>query len=76
MSWPSSFFHNEVKPLKEFDGQSHCFIGSDYGKAFLIDLNDEHKTHDGPFSFGFGPMKLLEERRIHHLSKLFYRHVY
>jgi sulfide:quinone oxidoreductase len=69
--------HIAGKPLKEeFDGHSNCFIESGNGKALLIDFNYEHEPHEGNFPFFFGPMKLLEESRLHHLGKLAFRYIY
>ena len=66
------------EPLKEeFDGHANCFVETGGGKALLIDFNYTHEPVEGDFPFpGIGPLRLLQESRINHMSKLAFRWIY
>lgn len=66
------------QPLKEeFDGHANCFIETGGGKALLIDFNYTHEPVEGEFPFpGVGPLRLLKESRLNHMSKLAFRWIY
>lgn len=70
------FIHGE--PLRaEFDGHANCFIETGGGKALLIDFNYSHEPVEGEFPFpGVGPLRLLKESRVNHMSKLAFRWIY
>ncbi|MFN8431873.1 MAG: FAD-dependent oxidoreductase [Spirosomataceae bacterium] len=70
------YLHGE--PLKEeFDGHANCFIETGGGKALLIDFNYTHEPVEGSFPFpGIGPLRLLQESRMNHMSKLAFRWIY
>lgn len=60
-----------------FDGHANCFVESGRGKALLLDFNYETEPLTGTFPLpGVGPLRLLKETRLNHLSKLAFRHVY
>lgn len=60
-----------------FDGHANCFIETGFGKAALIDFNYDTEPLPGTFPLPFlGPMRLLEESRVNHFGKLFFRWVY
>ena len=59
-----------------FDGHANCFVESGHGKALLLDFNYETEPLTGSFPFNGGPLSLLKESRLNHLSKLAFRHVY
>jgi sulfide:quinone oxidoreductase len=59
-----------------FDGHANCFVESGHGKALLLDFNYETEPLTGSFPFTGGPLSLLKESRLNHLSKLAFRHVY
>lgn len=60
-----------------FDGHANCFVESGGGKALLLDFNYETEPLTGTFPLpGVGPLHLLKESRLNHLSKLAFRHVY
>ncbi|QBX56040.1 NAD(P)/FAD-dependent oxidoreductase [Nocardioides seonyuensis] len=60
-----------------FDGHANCFVESGHGKALLLDFNYETEPLTGTFPLaGVGPLQLLKESRLNHLSKLAFRHVY
>lgn len=65
-------------PLKaEFDGHANCFVETGGGKALLIDFNYTHEPVEGTFPFqGIGPLRLLQESRMNHMSKLAFKWVY
>lgn len=66
------------EPLKEeFDGHANCFVETGGGKALLIDFNYTHEPVEGTFPFpGIGPLRLLKESRMNHMSKLAFRWIY
>ncbi len=66
------------KPMTHsFDGHANCFVESGHGKALLLDFNYETQPLTGSFPVaGLGPLSLLKESRLNHLSKLAFRHVY
>jgi len=77
------FIENFVNMLKgqpqhaKFDGHANCFIESGNGKGMLLDFNYDTEPFTGSFPFAkVGPMGLLKETRINHLSKLAFKWVY
>ncbi|MCU0969695.1 MAG: NAD(P)/FAD-dependent oxidoreductase [Rubrivivax sp.] len=63
--------------LPGFDGHSNCFIETGFGKALLIDFNDEVEPLPGAFPLPVvGPLSLLAESRLNHLGKLAFRWMY
>ncbi|MEZ5095546.1 MAG: hypothetical protein R2731_05220 [Nocardioides sp.] len=66
------------KPMTHsFDGHANCFVESGHGKALLLDFNYETQPLTGTFPVGgVGPLQLLKESRLNHLSKLAFRHIY
>lgn len=61
----------------EFDGHANCFIETGFGKAVVIDYNEEVEPLPGKFPWpGLGPLSLLKETRINHWSKLAFAWVY
>lgn len=61
----------------EFDGHSNCFIETGDGKAIMIDFNYSTEPTTGTFPLpGIGPLKLLDETRMNHWSKLAFRWIY
>ncbi|MBI4975840.1 MAG: NAD(P)/FAD-dependent oxidoreductase [Spirochaetes bacterium] len=66
------------KPLhKGFDGHSNCFIETGFNKAILIDFNYAQEPVEGRFPFPvIGPLSLLRESVINHLSKLAFEWIY
>ena len=58
-----------------FDGHANCFIESGFGKALLIDFNDEVEPVPGHFPGPFG-LPLLRESRLDHVGKLAFEHLY
>lgn len=61
----------------EFDGHANCFIETGFGKAVVIDYNEEVEPLPGKYPLPvFGPMSLLKETRINHWSKLAFEWVY
>ncbi len=60
-----------------FDGHANCFVESGGGKALLLDFNYETEPLPGVFPAPVvGPLHLLKESRINHLSKLAARPLY
>jgi sulfide:quinone oxidoreductase len=60
-----------------FDGHANCFIESGFDKALLIDFNYDTEPLPGAYPLPFlGPMSLLKESRLNHLSKLVFRWIY
>ena len=60
-----------------FDGHANCFVESGHGKALLLDFNYETEPLTGTFPVpGVGPLRLLKETRLNHMSKLAFRHIY
>ena len=65
------------KAEAEFDGHANCFIETGFGKAVVIDYNEEVEPLPGKFPLpGLGPMSLLKETRLNHWSKLAFEWVY
>ncbi len=61
----------------EFDGHANCFIETGFGKAVVIDYNQEVEPLPGKYPIPIiGPMSLLKETRINHWSKLAFEWVY
>ncbi len=58
-----------------FDGHTNCFIESGFGKALLIDYNDDVEPVPGHFPGRFG-LPLLRESRLNHLGKLAFQSLY
>ncbi len=73
--------HNIVRLLAgepldaRFDGHANCFIESGFGKALLIDFNDEVEPVPGHFPGPVG-LPLLRESRLNHMGKLAFEHLY
>ncbi|MFZ2504373.1 MAG: FAD/NAD(P)-binding oxidoreductase [Nocardioides sp.] len=59
-----------------FDGHANCFVEAGHGKALLLDFNYETQPLTGSFPTAIGPLSLLKESRLNHLSKLAFRHIY
>jgi sulfide:quinone oxidoreductase len=71
----------EIKgePLEEsFDGHANCFIESGDNRGILIDFNYDTEPLAGVFPWPWmgGPFHLLEETRMNHLAKMWFRWVY
>jgi len=61
----------------DFDGHANCFVETGHGRAMLIDFNYEVEPLPGSFPVpGVGPFRLLEESRVNHWGKLFFRWLY
>jgi sulfide:quinone oxidoreductase len=61
----------------KFDGHANCFIESGFGKAFLIDFNNDTEPLAGEFPLpGVGPFSLLKETRLNHYGKMMFRWTY
>ena len=61
----------------KFDGHANCFIESGNRKALLLDFNYETEPYPGKFPAPVvGPLTLLGESTINHLSKLAFRWIY
>jgi len=61
----------------KFDGHANCFIESGDRKALLLDFNYETEPYPGKYPAPVvGPLTLLGESHISHLSKLAFRWVY
>ncbi len=58
-----------------FDGHANCFIESGFGKALLIDFNDEVEPVPGRFPGPVG-LPLLRESRLDHVGKLAFEQIY
>ena len=78
-----SFVENFLQFLRgqamthSFDGHANCFIESGYGKAMLLDFNYQVQPFTGRFPLpGIGPLRLLGESRMNHLSKLAFYFLY
>lgn len=73
--------HNVVRALageepdRRFDGHTNCFIETGFGKALLIDFNDELDPVPGHFPGTVG-LPLLEESRLNHFGKLAFEQLY
>ena len=62
---------------EEFDGHANCFVETGNGKAILIDFNYTHEPVTGNFPFpGIGPLSLLKETHMNHMSKMAFKWVY
>ena len=59
-----------------YDGHANCFIETGFGKALLIDFNDETEPLPGRFPTPAGPLPLLRESRLNHLGKLMFQWLY
>jgi sulfide:quinone oxidoreductase len=62
--------------LPGYDGHANCFIETGFHKALLIDFNYETEPVPGRFPTALGPLPLLRESRLNHLSKLLFQSVY
>lgn len=58
-----------------FDGHTNCFIESGFGKALLIDYNNDLEPVPGRYP-GRAGLPLLRESRLNHLGKLAFQHFY
>lgn len=63
------------EPDARFDGHTNCFIETGFGKALLIDFNDELDPVPGRFPGPVG-LPLLKESRLNHLGKLAFEQLY
>ena len=64
------------EPLEAtFDGHANCFIETGFGKALLIDFNDETEPLPGHYPGRIG-LPLLKESRLNHLGKLAFQPFY
>lgn len=70
--------HVAGEPMEHFfDGHANCFIESGDGKGMLIDFNYDTQPLPGKFPLpGVGPFSLLEESRVNHQGKLFFKWMY
>lgn len=60
-----------------FDGHANCFIESGDGKGMLIDFNYDTQPLPGKYPLpGVGPFSLLEESKLNHQGKLFFKWMY
>ncbi len=60
-----------------FDGHANCFIESGDGKGMLIDFNYDTQPLPGKYPLpGVGPFSLLEESRVNHQGKMFFKWMY
>jgi len=61
----------------KFDGHANCFIESGFGKALLIDFNNDVEPLPGHYPLpGVGPLTLLKESEANHWGKLMFRWMY
>ena len=59
------------------DGHATCFIESGYGKGYLIDFNYDVEPVVGQYPFpGIGPLGLLQDTELNHISKLLFKWAY
>jgi sulfide:quinone oxidoreductase len=56
------------EPDARFDGHTNCFVESGFGKALLIDFNDETEPLPGHYPTALG-LPLLTPSRLNHLGK-------
>jgi sulfide:quinone oxidoreductase len=63
------------EPDSRFDGHANCFIETGFGKAILIDFNDDVDPVPGHFPGRLG-LPLLEESRLNHLGKRAFEQLY
>lgn len=68
----------EGKELKEFfDGHANCYVETGFGKGLLIDFNYDTEPLSGKYPLPIiGPFSLLEQSRINHWGKLFFKWIY
>jgi sulfide:quinone oxidoreductase len=60
-----------------YDGHANCFIETGFHKALLIDFNYEQEPLPGRFPEPHvGPLPLLKESRLNHMSKLLFQWLY
>jgi sulfide:quinone oxidoreductase len=71
----AAFLRGRPLPAR-FDGHANCFVETGYGKAILIDFNDEIEPVPGRFPTAAGPLPLLRESRLNHFGKLGFRWLY
>lgn len=67
------------KPLEHsFDGHANCFIESGDGRGILIDFNYDTEPLPGVFPWPVlgGPFHLLQETRMNHWAKMWFRWIY
>ncbi len=65
------------KMVHFFDGHANCFIESGDGKGMLIDFNYDTQPLPGKYPLpGVGPFSLLEESRVNHQGKMFFKWMY
>ncbi len=62
-------------PDAHFDGHTNCFIETGFGKAILIDFDDDLEPVAGHFPTPIG-LPLLRESRLNHLGKLAFEQLY
>ncbi|HLI74714.1 MAG TPA: FAD/NAD(P)-binding oxidoreductase [Acidimicrobiales bacterium] len=64
------------EPLRaDYDGHANCFVESGFGKAMLIDFNDDTEPLPGRYPMRTG-LPLMKESRLCHLGKLGFRWLY
>lgn len=68
-------FLRDAMPDAHFDGHTNCFIETGFGKALLIDFNDDLDPVPGHFPGPVG-LPLLKESRLNHLGKLAFEQLY
>jgi sulfide:quinone oxidoreductase len=60
-----------------YDGHANCFIETGFHKALLIDFNYDHEPLPGRYPEPhLGPLPLLRESRLNHMSKLLFQWLY
>lgn len=63
------------QPDARFDGHTNCFVETGFGKALLIDFNDDMEPVPGRFPGRLG-LPLLKPSRLNHLGKLAFEQLY
>jgi len=63
------------EPDARFDGHTNCFIETGFGRALLIDFNDDLDPVPGRFPGPVG-LPLLKESRLNHFGKLAFEQLY
>jgi sulfide:quinone oxidoreductase len=64
-----------AEPDASFDGHTNCFIETGFGKALLIDFNNDVDPVPGSFPGPIG-LPLLKESRLNHFGKLAFETLY
>jgi sulfide:quinone oxidoreductase len=71
----AAFLRGRPLPAR-FDGHANCFVETGFGRALLIDFNDEIEPMPGRFPTAAGPLPLLRESRLNHRGKLAFQWLY